>query len=94
MNMKRYNVRCCCDGTKIFGTIELPVVPAESRVEVVLQRQAPYSAPSGDAITHTEEVHELQVRGWGMHDEPAVYSEDRPIEFWRQLSTFIEGDEV
>lgn len=95
MNLERkqwYAVRCCCTPKKIFGFLLLPVHGASAEVidnvgtryrlqirrfnDLVCQRPfAPESVPIGDSA---------------VVEEAAVYSEDKPIEFWRSIPGFVE----
>jgi len=95
--VKRVNVRCCCQPTKVLGTMEIPETiksPTTFRaVPVTAMPRAPL--PNGDAefVSHVIRVEEV-VLDSGRKRELAVYAEERPIEFWRQFASFKEGDRV
>jgi hypothetical protein len=86
-----YAVRCCCTPTKIFGFVKLPSdvedcyrVPLRSYQLSATTRVydgPPEPVPVQSAV--------LYVRKIG--NERAIYSEDRPIEFWRQVRGFVEA---
>ena len=108
--MTRLNVRCCCQPTKILGTMEVPSPIAErggffkifSRPKWLTDG---YFSSEPDNI-QTVEVRCLILRGFSddvrryeakpmpLDTEMAVYAEERPIEFWRTLPGFRESDEV
>lgn len=75
------NVRCCCQPTKILG--QLPVSdPSPSHFRVV----------DSDGQGHLIEIREVwdYLSKGGMTHESAIYSEDRPIAFWRTIPGFVE----
>lgn len=79
-----FPVRCCCQPQKIFGFIRLPDM---ERSNVVDKRG---------------NVHKLELRSMAnckmtvlnnqleYERELAIYSDDRPIEFWRSVVGFLE----
>jgi hypothetical protein len=75
--MPRLNVRCCCQPQKILGTLEVASLYPNQRL----------AARRG--------IVEIEVRAFcnagEMEYEFAVYSDDRPIEFWRQFASFQEA---
>jgi hypothetical protein len=94
--MHRLNVRCCCEGEKILGTLDLAILQPVQRIYVlpVSEGWTPNDDPMGfvDIEVHTIQLKEISLpRG---RTEIAVYSDDRPIEFWRRLSGFKEGNRV
>jgi hypothetical protein len=92
-NMTWYPVRCCCGQQKIFGFIKLPVgqVPVYSvrdRLGNVHRLEL-----KRIAIGHRSVVADhipIAVEG-SFEEELAVYSEDRPLNFWRTLPGFLEA---
>jgi len=83
VNMIWYPVRCCCTPRKIFGFIRLP-------------------ADAGHIYRVTDRrgtVHELELRpiryvfdaDADCSSELAIYSDDRPLEFWHMLPGFVEA---
>ena len=97
--MTRLNVRCCCMPVKIMGTLELTDDEIRARGKIVY---TPVSVPYIGHMTNIavpvlfpragEEV--IQLRHYGPFSELAVYSDDRPIEFWRGVPGFREKDRV
>jgi hypothetical protein len=73
-------VRCCCQPTRIFGFLRL-------------------ERDHGPTVTVTDvfgaqQVLELKrycAGGGFINDERAIYSDDRPIEFWRSIPGFVEA---
>lgn len=95
----RLNVRCCCTPTKILGTLEVPPGAVERRGFLVhtMRPAAPWNwqelLDAGQSLLRANTEH-VEIRSFGYLGEPAIYSEERPVEFWRGLPTFREGDEV
>lgn len=95
--MPRLNVRCCCQPTKILGTLEVPegwqalkainLRRYDGGLEVLEIREIVLGARS-------ELVEKYSRVPLPALTERAVYSEDRPIEFWRKVPGFREGDAV
>ena len=103
--MARLNVRCCCQPTKILGTLEILSLPPHASqcpgmynrttvavyaLEEFFVSDGPLLSPSTTAPYKKEIV---QLRSFG-HRELAVYSEERPIEFWRGILGFEENDNI
>jgi hypothetical protein len=90
-----YAVRCCCTPIKIFGFLRLPAQHQRHyrvREKAVMQ---PLKAGLGNGAETAlaSPVHEVRLemlRSPGT-EEFAIYSEDRPIEFWRNIDGFIEA---
>lgn len=91
-------VRCCCAPRKIFGFLRVPL----DRLHVVASRVwAPGSVQVKDAAgaPHALELrlsceyrHDSELAGKPKAtDELAIYSDDRPIEFWRTIPGFVEA---
>lgn len=78
----RYAIRCCCTPNKVLGWIE---GPADVPAWLVLGYM---KWPGDKPQKHRIEVREFQQ---GHSTERAVYSEDRPIEFWRAVPGFQEN---
>lgn len=92
----RLNIRCCCQPTKIFGTLEVPAGSIDRMgFNVCLAGPVPkLSTQIPNTLTSTQ-FHHIQIKPFGPVmgiKEWAVYSDDRPIEFWRKLPGFKEGD--
>ena len=83
----KMNVRCCCQPTKILGTFEV-------RNEWVEQRRfSLWTRPSIYDVCPPQE-HVIQIRNLYCGEQPiglAIYSEDRPVQFWRQFPEFEEA---
>lgn len=93
----RLNVRCCCLPVKILGTLEVTKEQAQQRWLDVPLRRASYAwdrkVQAGDEITVRARV-ELKIFCNPFakpQTELAVYSDDRPVEFWRGIPGFIEA---
>lgn len=98
MRMHRLNVRCCCQPTKVLGTIEVPEIVARGGFFNV---PIPITDRPLDVVSI--EVRKIALGrcsdlerelGLPADREFAVYSEERPIEFWRAFPSFREGDAV
>jgi len=90
-----YAVRCCCQPTKILGYLDGPI--GISEFEIPEQIFAPYSISSNTDLTDTVKTTKFVVRSYGnspLETERAIYSEDRPIEFWRNVPGFRESQEM
>jgi hypothetical protein len=95
----RLNVRCCCQPVKILGTLEVPAYKAKYPGKIVIGAESDCVA-SRNALRTTEPVPKPQIieaelrRFIGYTNgqsivELAVYSDDRPIEFWKRIPTFV-----
>jgi hypothetical protein len=97
--MTTYPVRCCCQPTKIFGYIDVPA-GAKTHFEVLSfvpstpiwdhKNLEPVPA-AGSVEQHTIEIRPIKLENMEPGEyELAVYSDDRPIEFWRKIRGFHE----
>lgn len=86
-----YPVRCCCTPKKIFGFIQIPD-------DLAMKKSFNLSDQRG--VSHPIELKTLDDGCMTITDrgvshevkkELAVYSDDRPIEFWRTMVGFIEA---
>lgn len=98
--MREYNVRCCCQPKKILGTLRLPTGLKHRDTIVVQEHWGPSWAFNADDFDSPKEpmtvvVHQVELREFGGppwdNCEIAVYSDDRPIEFWRKICGFTEA---
>lgn len=94
-DMQWYPVRCCCTPQKIFGFIQLPVGIRrhQIRLRVDLPSTASFDFAEIKPIAVMDNSKaEIEVRGISVeyNREFAVYSDDRPIEFWRRVIGFVE----
>lgn len=97
----RYNVRCCCQPVLVLGTLDLPPNLRDGQTLVVQEHRGPIAlvGPAAPVKTDAVRTHVVEMRkyqsiepsGWHRVDELAVYSEDRPIEFWRKIAGFKEA---
>lgn len=89
----RLNVRCCCQPTKIFGTLEVPEAAIKRRLYMIATAEIA-AAKYPSQITYIKH-HCIQIKQFGSHWplEEAI-TDNRPIEFWRKIPGFKEGDEV
>jgi hypothetical protein len=78
------NVRCCCQPQKILGRLPVP----KQALEYGYWRVPTMSIGAG-LETHIIEVRKFNNGHYGQ--EIAVYSDDRPVEFWRGIPGFIEA---
>lgn len=87
-------VRCCCTPTKIFGflSVELgatTVLERSGRLHHIKVtsfsdcRPPPLRLVDGYVVEPTQKV--------SVELEKAVYSDDRPIQFWRSIDGFVEA---
>lgn len=85
------NVRCCCRPQKILGTLEIDDLHLSFTVAIA----RPISTgPTWPREWVAFDYHRIELRhyqGFDEETEIAVYSDDRPIEFWRQLPNFREA---
>lgn len=88
-----YPIRCCCSPLTLFGWLEGPADVSEFWVPERLQ--APVWNAPGSAAVPIHRGHRVQVMlfgriaGDGMREhEHAIYSDDRPAEFWQALQGF------
>jgi len=87
-----YAVRCCCTPQKIFGFLNLPMNIRMARVrlksgelvEVQIKQSCRASVQFAPSSLSPEIDHIEQ------HYEMAIYSEERPIQFWREVEGFME----
>jgi hypothetical protein len=94
--MHRLNVRCCCQPQKILGTIELASLSRRQYVYI-----HPEYPSFRDCIDRPNEIVPsmqpiiIELRNFfdpaASEFELAVYSDDRPIEFWRKFPGFKEN---
>lgn len=93
-----YAVRCCCTPTKIFGFLRLPaehqthyLVREKIKVRPLLS-SLPLNDEIANAVDNRPRFHDVRLKSLSSlgTDEIAIYSEDRPIEFWRNIEGFIE----
>lgn len=94
----RLNVRCCCQPTKILGTMEVSSRAFECK-RILIAPPLPLvsqSARSSEAqeVPTPAEVSIRRIELGGGNREWAIYTEDRGIEFWRRIPSFREGDQV
>jgi len=91
--MPRVNVRCCCEGEKILGTLDLHSLHPVQRISVLSDPPSGFTLnddPMGFVQIESHEIQLKEIDLGGGRREIAVYSDDRPIEFWRCLSGFRE----
>ena len=91
-------VRCCCQPTKVLGFF--PIREDEMRIGRMVMRRK-MRRPSFAAITDEtpqpetvgNQYEEVRIEALNSYNEKeyAIYSEDRPIEFWRELIGFVEA---
>jgi hypothetical protein len=83
-------VRCCCTPQKVFGFIRIPESlyrPGTLRLPV---RSKVHAGPVSEADYPTDVLVEVKTLHRGPETELAVYSDDRPLEFWLDVAGFVE----
>ena len=95
-------VRCCCQPQKVLGFVRLPerhCRPGTVRLPV---RSKVYAGPRSESDYPTDVLVELRSISQSkstlgdtdtryLEHEIAVYSDDRPLEFWRDVAGFVEA---
>lgn len=87
---KLYRVRCCCTPRKVLGYIEGPDTGGTFQVQVRthhLEQIEPYATRTEYTL---QEVEVRKFRDWN-REERAVYSDDKPLSFWRRVVGFEEA---
>jgi hypothetical protein len=79
-------VRCCCTPGKVLGWLHLPAGVRELMVPEACGWSSGLEQVRESPTRHRVELREYQD-GEGSR-EWAVYSDDRPLEFWQKLSGF------
>lgn len=89
----RYLVRCCCEGTKVLGFLEMPRGDYRNDEIVSIAMSPPVGPVEGPPqsliVDPTATFRRFRDYDRGV-DEIAVYSDDRPIEYWRKMRGFTE----
>ena len=95
-----FAVRCCCTPRKIFGFMKLESPLGNQRLPYTLAIQ------DSEGRSHSITIRSIFVRRMATirdmerapdevveftSPELAIYSDDRPIEFWRTIRGFIEA---
>jgi hypothetical protein len=100
----RYAVRCCCQPAKLLGWLEGPEGVRQFTVfEIGDWRRR---APPGLHVVQVRELCSNRIVEHPEHEdefgvpvelvptrERAIYSDDRPLEFWRRIEGFEEARE-
>ena len=95
-------VRCCCKPTKVFGFIKQPVDRARRGYVRLMKRRESISAivnlnSAPEPVSNDEFYADVRIETMSgfengeLSREIAIYSEDRPIEFWRTIEGFVEA---
>ncbi|HXD04443.1 MAG TPA: hypothetical protein VN680_00210 [Burkholderiaceae bacterium] len=82
----RYAVRCCCTPSKVLGWLHLPAGMRELMVPEACGWSSGLEVPRESPKRHLVKLRVYE--GMGGYQELAVYSDDRPLEFWLKLSGF------
>lgn len=100
----RLNVRCCCEPERILGTLPVPMEAARRGFFQVARRASPVftmrvgKRPGPGSVTTLRGAETILIKpfaaGPRAPTELAVYSDELPIEFWREIPGFVEGDRV
>lgn len=84
-----FPVRCCCTPQKIFGFLQVNRDAVDRCCQTIMLDR--------DGQEHVIEIRRISAgtceadRELTIHEELAVYSDDRPIEFWRTIPDFMEA---
>jgi len=96
--MARYTVRCCCTPLKILGYLDLPREGIRDGMRHPLLTRPVLSLRAGLARDQTAISQKYETALFRAFRDPendineiAVYSEDRRIEFWRNIVGFAEA---
>jgi hypothetical protein len=81
-----FAVRCCCTPKKVFGFLKL---------------YGPFKARQTFITNYDGQKHSIKIRPifidktktGSVPPELAIYSDDKPIEFWRTIPGFLEVGE-
>jgi hypothetical protein len=97
--MAIYNVRCCCQPQKILGTLELDALEIEAarlgRLRVVLEPRFSFVVNADEVfLPETPLIYARFYMNKEYQKELAIYSDDRPMEFWRRVRGFTENAEA
>src|SRR5215831_6329061 len=97
----RYAVRCCCMPVKVMGWLDLPK-DCPDKLTIALFQSVPLNFwnLSPEEQVHHSPIQNLQAvielktyvhlsGSW----ERAVYSDDRPLSFWKRIPGFIPNQE-
>lgn len=95
----RMNVRCCCQPQKILGTMDVPYEFSDRFFVMEKLEPMPVRSARGIVMSPISARHEIEIRDFVDYStgeravERAVYSGDRPVEFWRKIPGFVEAKE-
>jgi hypothetical protein len=85
-------VRCCCTPTKIFGFIRIPERLYRPGIMRLPMRSQLHSMGTIDDARTTDALLEVKTIYRGREIELAVYSDDRPYQFWMDVDGFIPAE--
>ena len=92
--MTAHPVRCCCQPNKIFGYLDLPTEGRPGYYTVFEHLKPLKVGPICNPVLTIEapQNYTVELRPIIADGElnVAVYSDDRPIEFWRSIRGFRE----
>lgn len=77
-------VRCCCTPSKVIGFLQVRANDVAGSDIKVGEHLVSIRKSTKALINEATDISEYQT-------ERAVYSEDRPIEFWRTMPGFVEA---
>lgn len=99
----KLNVRCCCTPKKVMGVLDVPDALVRWMGGDMTLLRPMYGLAHLGRITDAEQVYSPITRAhielrFYFHEngrkELAVYSDDRPVDFWRNLPGFEEDRAV
>jgi hypothetical protein len=82
------NVRCCCQPQKILGTLDVPAAP---KLHAFIKTSETVRMMADDGQVETIELRLFHDQQTGY--ETAVYSEERPVEFWQRFHSFKPAEQ-
>jgi hypothetical protein len=83
-------VRCCCTPTKIFGFLQLSEEDA-ARSVIEINRHRIEIKPLHEGLLRCRLDGCDEPEHLDSTTERAVYSDDRPLSFWRRMPGFVEA---
>lgn len=84
-------VRCCCTPTRVFGFLRVPRGSRDVAYAYADGAKFPITIKRITDFVCAPSYENAQGIVRERMNEIAVYSEDRPIEFWRRVMGFVEA---
>lgn len=87
-------VRCCCSPERVFGFLKVPRSLEGDRYRVVdiagVIHEVKIKPYCEIPVAMAPPIQISLIPTGAMEKEAAIYSDDRPIEFWRSIKGFVE----